>query len=240
MTVNYPEWFDQNWYDPNTGRVYKDVLINNFNAIEEEINRILAIDINDITIPDIGEVEYPDVSLSDEDADSQILNLRSYLDIVQIINYPLVVKTDGNTLITRVEYWGDDLTYHTLKNTDSVIPNSSYPYMYLDYGNGAIIRSDSYTTPSNCVLIGIFRDGKLYTKDSKPSTKTDVLTVLCNQKTAKRFASVSGNGQTDHGDLGDVSFSNGSQTLLCYTSQSKNIAGSSGTLPRFGLNQGTD
>ena len=158
MTIEYPEWFDQNWYDPNTGRVYKDVLIKNFNAIEEEINRLLAIDINDITIPDISEVEYPDVSLSDEDADSQILNLRSYLNIVQIINYPLVVKTDGNTLITQVEYWGDDLTYHILKNLSEVIPNSSYPYMYLDYGNRAIIRSSSYTTPLDCVLIGIFRE----------------------------------------------------------------------------------
>ena len=134
MTIEYPEWFDQNWYDPNTGRVYKDVLIKNFNAIEEEINRLLAIDINDITIPDIGEVEYPDVSLSDEDADSQILNLRSYLDIVQIINYPLVVKTDGNTLITQVEYWGDDLIYHILKNLTEVIPNSS------SFGNNLVFR----------------------------------------------------------------------------------------------------
>lgn len=234
MTIQYPEWFDQNWYDPNTGRVYKDVLIKNFNAIEEEINRILAVDINDITIPDIGEVEYPDVSLSDEDADSQILNLRSYLNIAQIINYPLVVKTDGNTLITQVEYWGDDLNYHILKNTDEIIPNSSYPYMYLDYGNGAIIRSDSYTTPSGCVLIGIFRDGKLYTRDSKYSMKVDTLSLICNQDSAKKTSNTSAGG-SEWGASGNVKFSNGTQTLICYHTQSKNSGGNSGTVTRLGL-----
>ncbi len=234
MTIEYPEWFDQNWYDPNTGRVYKDVLIKNFNAIEEEINKILAVDINDITIPDIGEVEYPDVSLSDEDADSQILNLRSYLNIVQIINYPLVVKTDGNTLITQVEYWGDDLIYHILKNTDEVIPNNSYPYMYLDYGNGAIIRSASYTTPSDCVLIGIFRDGKLYTRDSKYSMKVDTLSLLCKQGSAKRTANASAGG-SEWQNAGSVTFSNGAQTLICYQTQSKNSGGNSCTVMRLGL-----
>lgn len=234
MTIEYPEWFDQNWYDPNTGRVYKDVLIKNFNAIEEEINKILAVDINDITIPNIGEVEYPDVSLSDEDADSQILNLRSYLDIVQIINYPLVVKTDGNTLITQVEYWGDDLTYHILKNTEEIIPNNSYPYMYLDYGNGAIIRSSSYTTPSDCVLIGIFRDGKLYTRDSKYSMKVDTLSLICNQSSAKRTANASAGG-SEWQNAGSITFSNGAQTLICYQTQSKNSGGNSCTVMRLGL-----
>lgn len=234
MTFDYPEWFDQNWYDPNTGRVYKDVLIKNFNAIEEEINKILAVDINDITIPDIGEVEYPDVSLSDEDADSQILNLRSYLNIVQIINYPLVVKTDGNTLITQVEYWGDDLTYHILKNTDEVIPNSSYPYIYLDYGNGAIIRSSSYTTPSDCILIGIFRDGKLYTRDSKYSMKVDTLSLICKQDSARRTSNASAGG-SEWQNAGSVIFSNGDQTLICYQTQSKNSGGNSCTVMRLGL-----
>lgn len=234
MTFDYPEWFDQNWYDPNTGRVYKDVLIKNFNAIEEEINRLLSIDINDITIPDISEVEYPDVSLSDEDADSQILNLRSYLDIVQIINYPLVVKTNGNTLITQVEYWGDDLTYHILKNTNEIIPNSSYPYMYLDYGNGDIIRSASYTTPSDCVLIGIFRDGKLYTRDSKYSMKVDTLSLICNQGSARRTSNASAGG-SQWQNAGSVTFSNRDQTLICYQTQSKNSGGNSCTVMRLGL-----
>lgn len=234
MTIEYPEWFDQNWYDPNTGRVYKDILIKNFNAIEEKINEILAIDINDITIPDIGDVEYPDVSLSNEDADSQILNLRSYLNIVQIINYPLVVKTDGNTLITQVEYWGDDLTYHILRNTNEITPSDSYPYMYLDYGNGDIIRSASYTTPSDCVLIGIFRDGKLYTRDSKYSMKVDTLSLICKQDSAKKTSNASAGG-SEWQKAGNITFSNGVQTLICYQTQSKNSGGNSCTVTRLGL-----
>lgn len=205
MTDNYMEHFElpyPEWHDEQ-GRIYKDVLIKNFNAIENKINEILSIDIDSFTKPDISAVVYPDVDLQSGD-DTSILNLKSFLEITNLINFPLVVKTDGNNKVTRVEYWGDDYVYHTITNS-SVVANSSNPYIYLDYGNKEIIRSSSYNTPTNCVLVAILKDNKLITNNLIYEGNVDFVRVLTEQarKYDSRYGqkqySASYNGQTVFG-----------------------------------------
>lgn len=225
-----------NWYDPETGRIFKDILIKNFNAIEAKINEISAIDIeNIVTPPDISTVTYPDVELSDEDKDSQILNLKSYLNIVNLINLPLVVETDGNITINKVEYWGSDYRYHTVtKASTAVVPTTSEPYMYLNYSTKTIYRSSSADTPENSVLIGVYTNNKLYTKDSSIDVPTDVLSMICQQKTAKLPATSSVTGQWYQ----QVNYAskNGNQTVLAYHSESENTSATESTYLRLGLN----
>lgn len=147
-----------NWYDAE-GRIYKDVLIKNFNAIEEKINEIAAIDISSIATPDISSVVYPDVTLTSTDSDEQILNLRSFLDICDLINFPLVVKTNGNLRVTRVEYWGSDYAYHTI--TTGCTPDESNPFVYLNYDNNTLIKSNAAQAPEDCELVAVLVEGKL-------------------------------------------------------------------------------
>ena len=169
-----------NWYDPNTGRVYKDILIKNFNAIEAKIKELDSINLSSFTKPDISSVVYPDVDLTTQD-DTSILNLKSFLNIVNIINYPLIVQTDGNNKVTRVEYWGSDYVYHKITNT-TVKADDDYPFIYLDYDNKQIIHSNAIVPPTNCVLVGLFKNNKLYTNNNSVLANIDFVDILCNQK----------------------------------------------------------
>ena len=241
ITVNEPDppepefpWFDKNWYDPETGRIYKDVLIKNFNAIEEHINELSGITISDIALPEVTGLELDDVSLTDVDSDNKILNLRSYLSIMDIVNLPLVVRTDGNIKITRVEYYGSDYKYHAVNNETDLIPNETYPFVYLNYNNHSLTISDLENTPTNCVLVGVLINNKLYTKDSQLEIPTDVLSLICNDKSTRTTTdkAISGN---DSDKTGYKTFSNGKQTLITYHTESKNGEKSSCKVPRIGL-----
>ena len=47
-----PDWYDQE------GRIYKDALIENFNALEEKLIEISKLDAFDTQMPDIANMEY--------------------------------------------------------------------------------------------------------------------------------------------------------------------------------------
>ena len=61
------------WYDEE-GRIFKDVLIENFNALEKKLNELNALNAFEITLPDFNSIDYPDVT-PDSDEDS-IVNLK--------------------------------------------------------------------------------------------------------------------------------------------------------------------
>lgn len=144
------------WYDEQ-GRIYKDALIENFNAIEQEFIRIANTDrsIGDIPIPE--DVEYLDSTLySDENT---ILNLRSFLTIMNLANFPVDCEFNGKKLV-RVAYWTSDGQYKEIIDRNISCSNSS-SYIYLNYSNNTVSSSASTTTPANSVLIGRYVDGKI-------------------------------------------------------------------------------
>lgn len=207
----------ENWHDEE-GRVFKNKLIDGFNTIEAKINEIAALDIDNFTIPDISTTVYPNVSLSDAGKDNYVLNLRSFLNIVELIGFPLNIETDGNIKITRVEYWGPDYKYHVLRNTDEVVPDSTDKFIYLNYENNEIIKSDSSTTPALCSLIGCLVNNKLYTMNSRFECPIDMLSVLCNENSNRSYTSIQPNEYGDNGDhkwIGNKTFKEGVQTMIC-------------------------
>lgn len=144
------------WHDEE-GRIYKDVLIENFNAIQDKLLEISQLDAFEIAPPDISSIVYPDTTLESED--KAIVNLKSFLRLTGLIGYPLECQFSGNTC-TKLAYWGEDYTYHTLSNKKTSA-NKTNPYVYFNHVNGTIASSNSSNTPTNCVLIGFYTDGRV-------------------------------------------------------------------------------
>ena len=71
FTLPRKDWYDNQGIDSDTGeiigRIYKDVLIENFNAIEQKLIEISKLDAFDINLPDLSKIVYPDVTLDSED-----------------------------------------------------------------------------------------------------------------------------------------------------------------------------
>lgn len=221
----------EDWHDEE-GRVFKNKLIDGFNTIETKINEIAALDVDNFTIPDISTTVYPDVSLSDTGKDDCVLNLRSFLSIVELIGFPLNIVTDGNIKITKVEYWGSDYKYHILRNIENIVPDSTNKFIYLDYENNEIIKSDSSTTPTSCSLIGYLANNKLYTMNSPFECPIDMLSVICKQPKNIDTMAIGGNGYMTSGNK---TYKEGEQTVVTYTTQSKNSGTTTAKFIRLGL-----
>ncbi|MBP5596339.1 MAG: hypothetical protein J6Y02_13210 [Pseudobutyrivibrio sp.] len=184
MTYSYFELPNDDWYDTE-GRIYKDKLIENFNAIENKINELLAVDITSITQPDINNTTYSDVALDDEDKDDHILNFRSFLSICNIVDFPLKVRTDNNNKILSVEYIGRDYKYHIVQNDVGLTSNN--PYCYLDttdVDNPSIEITDSLDfleENEHKILLGVLKDNYLITNSVNIPGNINFQKVLSDQ-----------------------------------------------------------
>ena len=88
------------WYDSD-GRIYKDALIENFNAIEARLKQLSALGQQVIgqggEIIDTSDIHLDDVTL--EDLPNKILNLRSFLTIMDLFNYPIELSFNGKKVV---------------------------------------------------------------------------------------------------------------------------------------------
>lgn len=89
------------WVDEQ-GRIYKDALIENFNAIEDKLQEMQQLDIMNITLPDVSNISLDDVTL--DSPDNKIINLRSFLNIMKIEDYPIDLEFNGTKLV-NLGYW---------------------------------------------------------------------------------------------------------------------------------------
>lgn len=144
------------WYDEE-GRIYKDALIENFNAIETKLLQISRLSAFQKELPNISAIDFPDVTLDDEE--NRIINLKSFLEMTDIIGYPLELTTSGKT-IKKICYWGDDHNYHQLLNKTIDITGSRR-FVYLNYHDNEVIASGESESPENCVLIGYYIDNTI-------------------------------------------------------------------------------
>lgn len=162
------DWYDMVGRDKKTGeiigRIYKDALIENFNAMEEKLKELSQISAFQTSPPDISVIEYPDVTL-EEGNDKDIINLRSFLNMTGLTGYPIELTFNDKTC-TRCAYWGTDYSYHILTNIELPNVSNSYPYIYLNYVLGSISASASFITPANSLLIGCYSDNKIISVNS--------------------------------------------------------------------------
>lgn len=147
-----PDWHD------DKGRIYKDALIENFNAIEAKLTDIAELSAVSTNIPDISGVTFEDVTLGSDD--EMVVNLRSFLKLFPIVGYPVECQFTGVTA-KRVCYWKEDGTYKVLSNKKISSASSSSKWIILDYANDTITSSSNPTTNGTKKLIGCYCEGEI-------------------------------------------------------------------------------
>lgn len=142
------------WYDEQ-GRIYKDVLIENLNACEQKLFELQGLDAFDVEPPDISSIVYPDTDLTSED--NCIVNLKSFLTIMKLINYPIELQISGKK-VRKVSYWNSNYQYITKSNTVVDDVSESNPYVYIDLTDGDIKATNNPATAINGIIIGVFEN----------------------------------------------------------------------------------
>lgn len=143
------------WYDEQ-GRIYKDVLIENLNACEQKLFEIQGLDAFSVTPPDIGAIVYPDTDLTSDD--SCIVNLKSFLTIMGLINYPIELIISGRK-IRKLTYWNSNYQYVTKTNVTVDDATDEVPYVYVDLGDGDIKATNNPSTAASGILLGVYENG---------------------------------------------------------------------------------
>lgn len=177
------DWYDKQTVDPDTGeiigRIYKDVLIENFNAIEEKLIELTKLDAFDVNLPDLSKIKYPDVTLdSPEDC---IVNLRSLMNIMDCRNYPVTCDFNKTTCTKMVFYTADNKIIERVDYQDTGASDSK-PWVYCNLSNGDVTASSSSSTPSGSMFIGCYTGGSVKTIESGYLVGKNLLQALSKMK----------------------------------------------------------
>lgn len=147
------------WYDSD-GRIYKDALIENFNAIENVLNELQALTPYNITPPDFNTISYTDVTLSSDD--NKVVNLKSLIDILNLKGVPIEMEFTSNVCKT-ISYYNNDYDLITITDfTLSDLGVEGKNFIYLDYTEDMIYVSSDTKNANGDVLIGYYVDNNVY------------------------------------------------------------------------------
>lgn len=128
----------KDWYDKE-GRIYKDALIENFNAIEEALNGLQQLSPFVVGEIDWNEIDIPDVTLNSPDA--SLINMKSFISMLGLDKYPLVCDVSGLTITRMVWYYNG--TRHTLTNKKLSISNGQFVWFKPADGSISVISADT-------------------------------------------------------------------------------------------------
>ncbi len=167
------------WYDTE-GRIYKDALIENFNAIEAKLLEIQKLDPFNIQEVDWSTVSIPDVTLSS--SDNKVVNLNSLISIMKLNSgLPITANVEGKT-IKRLEWYYNN-TYHSLANKTLTIGNGQFVKLDLTDGTLTVVdASDVEDVQADERIIGGFTGGKMFLSFIPRLIDYDVLGNLANMK----------------------------------------------------------
>lgn len=170
MTLEHFELPRQDWYDTISvdektgrikGRIYKDRLIENFNAIEEKLNELAALSPYDTKYPDTSKFIYSDTTLNSET--NKVVNLKSFVDILNLKNVPLSCKFTG-TVCNRLTYYNDNYEYKIITGVEPTEISEYKPIVLLNPTTSelfAVATSDSSQILDN-VFIGMLQGGTVF------------------------------------------------------------------------------
>lgn len=168
------------WYDEE-GRIYKDALIENFNAIETKLNEINALNAFSNPLPDIGNISLEDVTL--EDDNNKVINLKSFLTITGLMNYPIELSFSG-TKIKRFAYWNSEYHYIVKQNVTTSL-TSTNKYLFYNYSTETFtVTSDASTIPENSVLLGVYIEGRVINLTTPYISKLNLMYLLGSMQTS--------------------------------------------------------
>lgn len=169
------------WYDED-GRIYKDALIENFNAIEAKLIELGQLDAFDNPLPDISTLSLSDVTLEDED--NKIVNLKSFIDIFGLINYPIELTFSG-TKIKKLSYWNSSYSYITRTNIATNLTEEN-KYLFYNFSNATVRVDDEATIQSNETLLGVYIEGRVINLFTPFTAKLSLMSLLSNMDTTTR------------------------------------------------------
>lgn len=167
------------WHD-DQGHIFKDKLIEVFDAIEDRINFVSSYKFGDTEKIDISSVVYPDVSSVDiEEGNNKIINFKSFANIMDLVNFPLEIITDGNVKVLSVKYINSDYDLIEVKPENGITATTEYPYIFLDTETNEIVRLDYFD--GDIPLLAYLKDNVLYTGNSKIPGNINFLKILAHQ-----------------------------------------------------------
>ena len=193
----------EDWYDSD-GRIYKDAIIENLNALEDKLNELNTLNAFDVDYPDISTLSLSDVTLLSDD--EKIVNLKSFIDIFDLVNYPTELEFSGTT-IKKISYWNSSYNYITRTNLTTELTKTN-KFLFYDFASNSTNVSNTVTTvATGTTLLGCYLDGRVINLITPFSAKLNLMYLLGNMpKTNQNFT-------VQHGvDL--YYFSDGQQALL--------------------------
>lgn len=211
------------WYDTE-GRIYKDALIENFNAIDDILNEIQKLSPFNIQPPDFNTISYPEVSL--DSADNKVVSLQSLINIMNLKGFPLIMEFSGK-VCSKISYYNDEYKLVTIEDFEITdMGEDGKIYLYLDYKNDMLyVSSDKDNTENeNDILIGVYDNGDLYHINSGKYSDLNVLQLLSETPARTYTGSYSGGRWSDRAvqgksgrDLGYISYqSRGAQLNITW------------------------
>lgn len=211
------------WYDTE-GRIYKDALIENFNAIDDILNEIQKLSPFNIQPPNFNTISYPEVSL--DSADNKVVSLQSLINIMNLKGFPLIMEFSGK-VCSKISYYNDKYKLVTIEDFEITdMGEDGKIYLYLDYKNDMLyVSSDKDNTENeNDILIGVCDNGDLYHINSGKYSDLNVLQLLSETPARTYTGSYSGGSWSDRAvqgksgrDLGYISYqSRGAQLNITW------------------------
>lgn len=176
------------WHD-SEGRINKDALIENFNAIEAKINELAQVSAFEISAPDFTSFNYDDVTLASDD--NKIVNLKSFVDILHLKGFPIVC-TFADKKLKKLQYYNDNYQLITITDVNlSELGTSGKIWVYLDYSEDIVYISADATNPNDDVLIACYDDGVVYSTGIMGLIDVNILSVCaCMNKKTKTYGSL--------------------------------------------------
>jgi len=162
------------WYDEE-GRIYKDALIENFNALEAKIQEVNALSAFSSTIPDISTIHLDDVTLSDDL--NKIVNLKSFLEIFDLIRYPIEL-TFSATKIKRLAYWDENYDYIEKSNLSTKVDEDN-PFIVYNFTTQEARKSSTVSNlASDEVCLGRYTDGRVIAINTPFQARLNLMYLL--------------------------------------------------------------
>lgn len=183
------------WYDEK-GRIYKDALIENFNAIEAKLNELQALNALEIQLPDFTTITYEDTTLASDP--TMIVNLKSFLEITNLVNFPIECQFNGTTC--KVSWWGSNYLYHTKE--EDVDCNSDNPALFFNPITEEFTSNNGSSIPADSYFIGYYNSGEIIGLHADWAYQdVDILAALANmshETYSKTFSGVNDGQESEN------------------------------------------
>lgn len=187
------DWYDMVSTDQETGeiigRIYKEALIENFNALESKFNELSSLTAYEAQIPDFATYDYEDVTLDSEL--NKVVNLKSFLTIMDLIGVPLDISFSGK-ICKKISYYDNNMKLHTITNqTIEDLGVDDKVHVVLDTATDTVYATADVSNLSGKFLIGVYENGIIYNVNSKNLLDINILTHLCDMSVeTKNFGTI--------------------------------------------------